>query len=81
MSWNSSTRIVAVALAEPGEHRGPLAQQRERPVDLVAEVHEPRLAEQPLVSLVEGRQLEVPLGLVPLLGRRRRGELPSAQAR
>ena len=64
----------AVALAQAGEHGGALAQQRERAVDLVAEVDEPGLGEQALVRLVEGGELEVRLGLVPLLVGRRRGE-------
>ena len=64
---------VAEAAAQPREDGRPLAQQGEGAVDLVAEVHEPRLAEQPLVRLVEGRELEVGRGLVPLvLGRRGR---------
>ena len=62
---------VRVARAQARERVLPLAQQRERPSDLVAEVHEPGLAEQALVRLVEGRELEVGRGEVALLLRRR----------
>ena len=64
----------AEAGAQPREDGRPLAQQGERAVDLVPEVHEPRLAEQPLVRLVEGRELEVRRRLVPLVLARRGGE-------
>ena len=67
VSWNSSTSDEAVALAQPREDRRVLAQQRERAVDLVAEVDEPGLGQQPLVRLVEGRELDVRLGRVALL--------------
>ncbi len=66
----------AEAGAEAREHGRPLAQQREGAVDLVAEVHEPRLAQQPLVRLVEGGELEVRRRLVPLVIGCGDGELP-----
>ncbi len=49
----------AVLPAQPRQQRGPLAQQAERAMDLVAEVHEAGLGQQPLVRLVELGQLDV----------------------
>ena len=57
---------VAVALAQAAEDGRALAQQHERAMDLVAEVHEPRLGQQALLGLVERRELELLLGLVHL---------------
>src|SRR5262249_42847766 len=51
---------VAIAGPERVELRRPLAEEAERPVDLVAEVDDAGLGEQGLVGLVEGRDLEVP---------------------
>jgi len=56
----------AVALAQPGEDRRPLAEQAEGPVDLITEIHEARLGQEPLVGRVERGQLDVPLRLVAL---------------
>ena len=61
-----------VAGAEPRQKRRPLPQQAERAVDLVAEVDEPGLGQQPLVRLVELSELQVARRLVAL-GLARRG--------
>ena len=64
---------VTVARAEPGQHRGAAPQEVEGPVDLVAEVHEAGLGQEPLLRLVEGRELELLVGLVlGFVGLRRR---------
>jgi hypothetical protein len=52
--------------AQPRQHRRPLAQQAEGAMDLVAEVHQTGLGQQPLVRLVELGQLPLALRLVAL---------------
>ena len=50
---------VAVARTQAGQQRGPLPQQRQRPMDLVAKVGDPGLVQEGLIGLVEGGQLQV----------------------